>query len=474
MSLPVAFAALSLFVQDAPKSDPAVTRADLERCVGFLASDELRGRPTGSAEAMRAAEFLAQALARAGVEPAGDGGTFLQQVPFAQLRYTSVPKLTVWDDSGATRELTCGVDFDWSGGAPSKKRLRARPVTKDEEMIAFTDDEVALFLDGAASDRKKWLGAGEGAGFGLVITPGSEKPGDRPTTSPPRPARAPAGDAPLPVATIRARGELLAALRERKVKALRVECEFVREGEAANVVGILRGTGTPSEPALAAEAVVFSAHYDHLGHTVRASEPGTDTIMNGADDDASGCAAVLELAEALAARGKPARTLIFLFATGEEIGLVGTRHFIEHPAVPFASIVCNLNFEMLGRPDPLAGGAGKLWLTGDERSNLGESFRKLGLPVIVDPRPQEHFFERSDNYAFAVRGVVAQTLSSYNLHKDYHGVDDETDRIDFAHMEAAIRASLPGVLALADGSIDPTWNPGGDPSKEPRGERRSK
>jgi Zn-dependent M28 family amino/carboxypeptidase len=187
-------------------------------------------------------------------------------------------------------------------------------------------------------------------------------------------------------------------------------------------------------------------------------------IHNGADDDASGCAALLELAGALAAGPRPARTLVFLFATGEEAGLHGTDWYIEHPLVPLASTVCNLNLEMIGRPDPLAGGAGGLWLTGDERTSLGDAFRALGMAVVADPRPGERFFERSDNYAFARRGIVAQTLSSFNLHADYHGVDDELERLDLAHMEGATRAALVGARALADGTLEPTWKPGGDPS----------
>jgi Zn-dependent M28 family amino/carboxypeptidase len=128
--------------------------------------------------------------------------------------------------------------------------------------------------------------------------------------------------------------------------------------------------------------------------------------------------------------------------------------------------VCNLNFEMIGRPDKLAGGPGKLWLTGDERSSLGAAFRELGLAIVADPRPAERFFERSDNIAFARRGIVAQTLSSYDLHADYHHVTDEADKLDYAHMEAAIRASFEAARALADGRIEPKWLEGGDPSRQ--------
>jgi hypothetical protein len=449
--------------KDDAKLDSQITRDDLHRTVAFLASDELLGRSTGTPEAMRAAEFLAAGLARAGIAPGGDDGTYLQHVPIQQPVLSSVPRLMVWDASGAPRELVCGIDFDWAGGVPTKKRLRVRPVTKADEMLSFTDDEVALFLDGSSSDRRKWLGDGRGKGFGLTVVPGSDKPGEKALGKAPRVGQV-LGD--LPTGSIRARGQLLTDLRAGAIKALRVDCDFqVERMDAANVIGVLRGAGSADRPALADEAITFSAHYDHIG-VRKDAPPDTDAIMNGADDDASGCAAVMELAEAFGAGPKPARTLIFLFATGEEIGLVGTRWYVEHPLVPIEKMVCDLNFEMIGRPDELAGGFGKLWLTGDERSTLGDELRARGMTVIADPRPGQNFFQRSDNYALALKGVVAQTLSSFNLHTDYHGVDDEVERIDFAHMEAAVRSALPGARALASGELTPAWKPGGDPSKK--------
>jgi Zn-dependent M28 family amino/carboxypeptidase len=235
---------------------------------------------------------------------------------------------------------------------------------------------------------------------------------------------------------------------------------------AFNVIGRIQGVGTATAPELASQAIVISAHYDHLDVVARNStDPAVveDVINNGADDDASGCSAVLELAEAFGAGPAPARTLIFFFATGEEIGLLGTDWYIEHPVVPLANTVCNLNFEMIGRPDPLAGGPGKMWLTGYELSNLGPEFAKAGLAVVVDPRPKENFFRRSDNIAFVNRGIVGQTLSTFNLHTDYHHVTDEADKLDYQHMEGCVKAGLECARMLASGAITPAWNPGMEP-----------
>lgn len=222
-----------------------------------------------------------------------------------------------------------------------------------------------------------------------------------------------------------------------------------------NVVGILRG----SDPALANEAVLVDAHYDHLG----IGRPvNGDSVFNGADDDASGVVTVLEVARALARGPAPKRTVVFLLATGEEVGLLGTRWYIDHPVVPLERTVANLEVEMIGRPDSLAGGEGKGWLTGYDRSTMGQMLRDAGIPLVADPRPQENFFERSDNIAFAWRGIPAHTLSSFNLHGDYHTVDDEADRVDYAHMTQVIDAAIRAVRMLADGPA-PQWVPGGRP-----------
>lgn len=224
-----------------------------------------------------------------------------------------------------------------------------------------------------------------------------------------------------------------------------------------NVVGLLRG----SDPALREEAILVDAHYDHLG--IGAPQTG-DSIYNGADDDASGVVAVLEVARVMASGPRPKRTIIFLATTGEEVGLLGTRWYIAHPVVPLAHTVANLEVEMIGRPDSLAGGEGKGWLTGYDRSTMGEMLRAAGIPLVADPRPEQNFFERSDNIAFARRGIPAHTLSSYNMHEDYHTPDDEVERVDFPHMTAVIDAAARAVRLIADGPA-PTWIPGRQPTR---------
>jgi hypothetical protein len=228
-----------------------------------------------------------------------------------------------------------------------------------------------------------------------------------------------------------------------------------RRRNAVNVVGILRG----SDPVLRDSAVLIDAHYDHLG--IGPAVNG-DSIYNGADDDASGVVAVLEIARALAAGSPPKRTVIFAATTGEEVGLLGTRWYIQHPVVPVKQLSSNLEVEMIGRPDSLAGGHGRAWLTGFERSTMGPTFAQAGLAIGPDRRLDQQFFTRSDNIAFAYEGVPAHTLSSYDMHEDYHHPSDDAAGIDFPHMTAVIRSAATAARLLADGPA-PRWNANGRP-----------
>jgi len=230
--------------------------------------------------------------------------------------------------------------------------------------------------------------------------------------------------------------------------------------DEANVVGIIPG----SDPELTQEAVVVGAHYDHVG--VRAPVAG-DSIYNGADDDASGTVAVLEIARDLARGQPPKRTVVVLLSTGEEEGLVGTRWYMEHPVVPLERTVADFQVEMIGRPDSLAGGTGRGWLTGYERTTMGDQLAAAGSPIVPDPRPEMRFFFRSDNLPFALAGIPAHTLSSYNLHDDYHAPSDEVGKVDFPHMTALVDAAIQAVRFLADGPT-PEWHEGGRPQMPTR------
>lgn len=211
-----------------------------------------------------------------------------------------------------------------------------------------------------------------------------------------------------------------------------------------------------------AGTILLSAHLDHLG----VSRPVSgDSIYNGANDDAAGTTAVLELAHALAAGPRPHRSVLFVCYGSEEIGLLGSMYFGKHLPVPLADLIVNLEFEMIGNQDPKMP-KGELMLTGWERSNLGPALKDHGALLGPDRSPEQHFFERSDNYSLALDGVVAHTAGAWGTPPTYHRPDDDLAHIDFAFMTAAIQSLVEPVRWLATSDFRPQWTPKGQPHRD--------
>src|SRR5574341_328867 len=224
---------------------------------------------------------------------------------------------------------------------------------------------------------------------------------------------------------------------------------------APNVVGILEG----SDPLLKNEYVVFSGHMDHVG--VGRPDARGDSIYNGADDDASGTTAVIELAQAFARlTPHPKRSLIFLTVSGEERGLWGSGYFTARPPVPMSQIVADLNSDMVGRnwKDTIV-------VIGRQHSDLGTTLARvnaahpeLDMTAIDDIWPEERFYFRSDHYNFARRGVPI--LFFFNgVHADYHRPSDSPDKIDADKESRIIKLVFYLGLEVANAADRPKWNP---------------
>ena len=208
-----------------------------------------------------------------------------------------------------------------------------------------------------------------------------------------------------------------------------------------NVVGMIEGKTKPDE------LVVFSAHYDHIG--ILQPVEG-DSIANGADDDASGTTAVIELARYFKKIKKNDRTLIFVAFTAEEIGGFGSRYFSEQ--LNPDKVVAMFNIEMIGKPSKF--GKNTAWITGIERSDFGTILQKNldGTPFkfLADPYPDQNLFYRSDNATLARLGVPAHSISTdqIDIDKLYHSVNDEFESMDIENIVSTIRA-----IALSSKSI---------------------
>ncbi len=223
-------------------------------------------------------------------------------------------------------------------------------------------------------------------------------------------------------------------------------------GETTNAIGYLPGTD-PN-----AGVLLISAHLDHLGIV-------NGTLMPGANDDASGTAAVLELAHAFASGERLRRSILFVCYGSEEFGGLGSRYFGEHAPIPLSSIVANLELEMIGAQDPKLP-PGYLMMTGFDRSDFGEILRKNGGLVTGDPYPEQHFFQRSDNYSLALQGIVAHTVSGWATTPTYHQPTDTIGNLDIAFMTRAIQSLIAPLRVIANGRETPHWKPGGNPHEE--------
>ena len=214
-----------------------------------------------------------------------------------------------------------------------------------------------------------------------------------------------------------------------------------------NVVGVLPGTQK------ADEIILYSAHYDHLGTT-----PDGKEIYNGADDDASGTTAVLNLAQYYAQKANNQRTIIFSAFTGEEIGGFGSKYFSQQ--LNPDNVIAMINIEMIGKPSKF--GAGKLWMTGMERSNLGPllnaKLTSIQTKIHSDPYPEQGLFYRSDNATLAHLGVPAHSFSSTQLDNDphYHQISDDISSLDLNSMHKVIESLAIATQPLVDGDVTPT------------------
>jgi aminopeptidase YwaD len=440
-----------------------IRERDIRAELGFLASDALQGRGSGTNNERLAAEYIGSQFRQFGLDPAGDDDGFVQRVTMESTRFSGPPSLTA-TANGNTQSWQFGKDFLVSF-------LRATKISGDLQVIDPTGTPrtgavVAVkSLEGAdPQKRQEVMMKARSAGAAAIALIESDnnrraREGGNPRL-PSLPGRI-AGDQPEPAfAVIALRKEALDTLTAMSDGA---KIEFSGPTEAAearstwNAVGVLRG----SDPRVADQAIVLSAHLDHLG--VNESLTG-DKIFNGADDDASGCVAVLELARVFASGRRPRRTIYFVAFGSEEAGGYGARYFVSKAPVPLTQIVANIQFEMIGRPDPKVP-AGTLWLTGYERSNLGPTLAKQGASIVADPHPDQNFFQRSDNYTLALRGVVAHTISSYGLHTDYHRPSDDISKIDFPFMTRSLNSLVAPIRWLANSNFRPAWLPGKAPTR---------
>ena len=488
---PLLLALLALAIAPRVAAPQGEAVPDAGRLLGWvrdLASPAMDGRAAGTAGADRAAVYLADQFQRIGLRPLGDDGGFLQ--PFTVptgVRLGPDTRLEVAGPGKTPRVFAAGPDFlpftfsddgEVTGEAAfAGYGITAPPLGYDDYAGLDVRGKVVLVMTGEPRERDpqgpfrppehfhytelrhKVLNAREHGAAAIVVV---EHPGRREDA--PRPLRgttpawgvvaasatravaeamlAPTG---LDLAALRAEIDRGPAPRPRLLgSTVRLRVGLVREhGRTANVVGWLPGT----DPTRRDEVVVIGAHYDHLGHgsPFSLAPDQAEAVHPGADDNASGTAAVLGLAEAFVRAGGARRSLVFVTFSGEELGLLGSSHYVGHPAVPIERTVAMVNFDMVGRMQER-----RLYAMGvDTGQGLRALVERAGAGLGVDLLLRGDGVGPSDHTAFVNRERPVVFFFT-GTHGDYHRPGDTVDKIDAAGLRTAAVVGYRTVAALAD------------------------
>lgn len=405
-------------------SPDGVKPEEVKRIIEALSSDEMQGRKVFTESIDKAASFIANEFKQGGLVPVNETGSYFQSfdVESASIEKAKVQVNNVLLDEESYFIRMSDLTLHWSDSdVPNVQFIRPSDDFRTLAGNAFSATENTLVV--VSLEHKNMFNRYRS----YIMRPRIQMPGE-----------------PRSKANV-----VFVLLDTEKIEQLSVEAEQKAEKkELKNVVGKIEGKRTN-------EFVLFSGHYDHLG--VGRSVEG-DSIYNGANDDASGVTAVVELAKHFEQKGKPERTLLFVAFTAEEVGGYGSKYFSSQLNVD--EIVAMLNIEMIGKPSKE--GKNSAWITGWNKSDLGEilesNVKGIAYTFYADPYPKQNLFYRSDNATLARLGVPAHSISTtqIDIDKDYHQVSDEVETLDIDNIANTINAIALGVQGIVDGKQTPS------------------
>jgi len=421
--------------------DSTITLEQVTKDVTYLASDELQGRDNFSQDIRQAASFIANRFEEVGLTPKSNTTSFKQHYVVQRIKPDTL-SVEINGQVFASESLSMATtltDIAWS-----HDNVKANSAINT--VIIDENDNMRTALRKLNNQGGQHL---------VLLHPKHEKSFKRYQSYFAR------GLTKLVDESDNTQGGVIViALTDiKEVKSFTVKGNAkVTETTLSNVVGVLPGKSKANE------IVLYSAHYDHLG--VKPNEDATQNtktkqsseIFNGADDDASGVSAIINLANHFAKAGNNERTLMFAAFSAEEIGGFGSRHFSTN--IDPQQITAMINIEMIGKPALF--GEGTVWMTGMDRSNLGEQLNETlapqNLQVYADPYPKQNLFYRSDNATLARLGVPAHSFSSTQLDKDqhYHQSTDDISSLNLPSMLKVIKMLATATTPLVDGSITPS------------------
>ncbi|RYG02190.1 MAG: M28 family peptidase [Chitinophagaceae bacterium] len=424
----ISFAKYSLFVAAVffhfqsnilAQATDTIRENEVQRIMHVLAGDSLKGRGNGSDDLLKAGRFIDEEFKHAGLQNLrGFPGYYLPFRPFGGSRRVNSDQLT-WNGKKLSSDEFIYL-HPVPGNYPAKSMADFTIIKIDS---FFTKDIFLKYKD---------------VGKDLLLWSNQPQP-DKENYFPPV--------FDMPEEGLQHNLLMVCANKPPDSLALTGLKSYYEHVEY-NVVGMLRGKSKPEE------IILFSAHYDHEGIFKRGKRK--DSIMNGANDNASGTTALLMLAKYFALRNDNERTILFCAFAGEELGLLGSKDFSKY--IPPDNIVAGINIEMIGVPQY---GKNGIFITGSDQSSLpailNAGFTATPLKLKKGPAEHKQLFKRSDNYSFVKKGVPAHTImSSDDDDKCYHQPCDELKRIDFQHMTTVIRAIAVATRSLINGTETPT------------------
>ncbi len=416
----------------------------------FLASDALNGRGSATRDEAIAAAYVASQFEGYGLAHAPGMTGYLQTATIVKPHLDGPVSLTIGTTAATAFTLLSSSGQSISGPVQ---------VIASDDPKTLTGGDIVLVAPGKAP-LTGWMRAASQKGVKLLIVRDGDEAqkiwgvfGKKTAMTPHLDGETPDRPRPNIIALKAETFDALLAAQSSVAVTLTLPPVIEDRSVTTNAIGYLQG----SDPK--AGTLLYTAHLDHLGVTP------DGTIMHGANDDASGTTAVMEIAHALASGHTPKRSILFVAYGSEEIGEYGSLYFAEHSPVPLSDILANIEFEMIGAQDPKLP-ADTLMMTGYSRSDLGEALKAHGAPVADDPYPDQRFFERSDNYQLALQGIVAHTVSGWAVTPTYHQPTDDLAHLNLPFMTAAIQSLIEPARWLANSDFVPQWKPSGKPEKK--------
>lgn len=451
-----------------------ITRNQVEAHLRFLASDELQGRKTGEQGNWVAARYIAEQFRAFGVHPvAQDGAGYYQVIPFAEVTPPGRGVLTIGnqtltiDDDLLIRMAPGGVVQGKLTYLPYATPGEVTEKVKGKMVIGMlgsedvTDPQAAFSLSAQKKAKLQAMGA-----LGLIEIYRGRHPWHlirRYFGSSSSMVILEPGESPEFTGLVINAPEAgwLEQLKGGEELAFNLDTDGTRviDKPSPNVAGIITGT----DPTLRNEYVILSAHFDHVGIASSKERPDnqTDSIYNGARDNAMGVTALLTAAKTLAAH-PPKRSVLLLALTAEEIGLIGSKYYVNHPLVPLEQTVFNLNTDGAGNSD-----SSIVAIMGFHRVGAAHEIetacRAFGLDPFADPAPEQNLFDRSDNVSFAAVGIPAPTFSpgfrkfDDDILKHYHRPSDEVETMDLNYVHRFCQAYALAARLVADKGQRPRW-----------------